>query len=81
MPKEIGVVTHYYNHIQVAVVKLKAALTKGDKIKIKGSTTDFEQSVASMQIEHKSVEKVAKGAEIGLKVNNEVREHDIVYKL
>jgi putative protease len=78
--KEIGVVTHYYDHIKVAVVKLKAPLKKGDMIKIAGHSTDLEQKVASMQMDHKAIEKAAKGKEIGLKVNGLVKEHDLVFK-
>jgi translation elongation factor EF-1alpha len=79
-PKELGIVTHYFDHIGVAVVKLKAELKKGDKIHIKGHTTDFVQVVKSMQIEHDKIEKAAKGKEIGLKVDDAVREHDILVK-
>jgi translation elongation factor EF-1alpha len=79
--KEIGVVTHYYDHLKVAVVKLKSPIKKGDIIKIVGHGTNLEQKVESMQIEHKSIEKAAKGKEIGLKVNGLVKEHDVVCKI
>jgi putative protease len=78
--KEIGVITHYYDHIKVAVVKLKSPIKKGDRIKIVGPGTSLEQKVESMQIEHKSIEKAAKGKEIGMKVEAAVKEHDLVYK-
>jgi len=80
-PKELGIVTHYFDHIGVAVVKVKAELKKGDKIHIKGHTTDFEQVIKSMQIKHDKIEKAAKGKEIGLKVDAAVREHDILFKV
>ncbi|MAE42605.1 hypothetical protein CMO93_02445 [Candidatus Woesearchaeota archaeon] len=48
--KEVGKVTHYYTNIGVAVVELTGALKVGDKIRIKGATSDFEQTVDSMQI-------------------------------
>ena len=78
--KEVGIITHYYDHLGVAVVKIKGTLKIGDKIRIKGATTDFVQQVKSMQIEHKKIEKVEKGKEIGLKVEGIVREHDLLYK-
>ena len=77
--KEIGKVTHFFDQISVAVVELKGALNKGDKIKIKGATTDFEQKVESMQIEHDKVDKAKKGDAIGLKVAGRVRPNDTVY--
>lgn len=77
--KEIGRVSHYFDKVGVAVVELKSPLKTGDKIKIKGSTTDFEQEVKSMQIEHEPVAKAKKGDAIGLKVSKEVRVNDRVY--
>jgi putative protease len=79
--KKVGEVTHYFNHIDVAVVKLSGGLEKGDKIHIKGSTTDFEQKVKSMQIEHKQVDKAGKGKAVGMKIKDRVREGDLVYKV
>lgn len=77
---EVGRVTHYFSRISVAVVELKAPLSVGDHIIIRGPTTDFEQVVESMQIEHKNIEKAEAGQSIGLKVNQRVREKDVVYK-
>ena len=79
--KQVGLVAHYYTNIGVAVVELSDTLQVGDKIHIKGATTDFNQKVASMQIEHNKIEKAEKGQSIGLKVKDHVREHDIVYKV
>ena len=56
--KEIGKVTHYYTKLGVAVIELTDTLKVGDKIKIKGATSDFEQPVDSMQIEHKNIEEM-----------------------
>jgi len=78
---EVGRVTHYFTKISVAVVELKASLAVGDRILIKGSTTDFEQVVESMQIEHKDVQRAEAGQSIGLKVKERVRENDTVYKI
>jgi len=77
-----GIVTHYYSHLSVAVVKLdQGALQVGDTIHIKGHTTDFQQRVESMQVEHQTIQRAEVGEEFGLKVSEHVREHDIVYKV
>jgi len=77
---EIGHITHFFSKINVAVIELKAPLNVGDTIVIKGPSTDFEQVVDSMQIEHKNVQRGEEGQSIGLKVANRVRETDTVYK-
>lgn len=64
----------------MAVIELKAALSVGDTIAVKGPTTDFEQNVDSMQIEHKNVQRAEAGQSIGMKVMQRVRETDVVYK-
>ena len=78
---EVGRVTHFYPKISVAIVELKASLNIGDKILIKGATTNFEQTVESMQIEHKNIERAEAGQIIGLKVKERVRENDKVYRI
>jgi translation elongation factor EF-1alpha len=79
--KEIGKVSHYFTKIGVAVIELTGTLSVGDKILFQGSTTDFEQAVSSIQIEHKDITKAQAGQSIGLKVLNRVREGDVVYKV
>lgn len=79
--KEIGKVAHYYTKIGVAVVELKDALKVGDKIRIKGATSDFTQKVESMQIEQDKIQEAKKGDSIGLKVKEHARQHDVVYKV
>ena len=81
-PKEkiIGKVTHYFPKVRAGVIKLKTPLSIGDVIKIKGHTTDFTQTVTSMQINHEPITKAKKGDEIGLLVNSRVRHNDVVYK-
>jgi len=79
--KKIGKITHYFDNIQVAIIKLTAPLKKGDKIKIKGNTTDLEEEVASMQVNHADIEEAAEGDEVGVKINGKVREGDEVYKI
>lgn len=78
----IGVVTHYYGGPMVAIVKLESAtLRVGDRIHIRGHTSDFAQEVQSLQIEHAAVEEVGPDDDFGLKVVEHAREHDVVYKL
>lgn len=79
--EEIGVVTHFFSKIGVAAIKLTGSLKIGDKIKIKGATTDFEQTVESMEINRQKIEEAKAGDEIGIKVIDRVREGDKVYKV
>lgn len=77
----VGEVTHYFPHVSAGVIKLSKELKAGDMIRIKGHTTDFKQTVDSMQVEHVPVNEAKKGTEIGLKVKDRVRIGDIAYKL
>ncbi len=78
--KPVGKITHYFTNIGVAVVEItNGQLKVGDKIHIKGATSDFEQKIDSMQVEHESVEKAKKGQSIGLKVEQQAREGDEVF--
>jgi len=79
--KQVGTITHYFTKINVAVIELEAPLKTGDRVAVKGMTTDFEQTVDSMQIEHMEVKEAKKGDSIGLKVKDRVRPGDIVYKV
>jgi len=79
--QEVGKVTHFFSKINVAVIELAATLTVGDRIRIQGPTTNFEQTVESMQIEHANVKTAKAGQSIGLKVKERVREKDTVYKI
>lgn len=77
----IGVISHYYTHLAVAAVVMEGELAVGDTIHIKGHTTDLTQKVESIQLEHKNIERAMKGEDVGIKVNDHVREHDVVYKV
>lgn len=77
--KLVGKVTHFFSHINVAVIELSKGLKKGEKILIEGATTSFEQKATSMQVEHKSIDAAKKGQSIGLKVKDRTREGDSVY--
>ena len=78
--KVLGKVTHYYDHLGVAVVKLGkgAGLKKGEKVQFKGGSTDFAQEVGSLQVDHKDVEKVKAGDDFGVKVDKPVKDGDQV---
>ena len=77
--KEIGRVSTYFSHVGVAAIKLSSGLKVGDKIHIKGHTTDFEEKVSSMQIESDSVKEAKKSDHIGIKVSEKVRPNDAVF--
>jgi len=80
--KLIGKVTHYFGNIGVAVVELSRPLAAGDTIRITGGEdTDFNQKVKSIETEHKEIKKAKKGQDIGIKVEEKVREGYKVYKL
>jgi len=82
MEEEIGKITHYFSKINVGVLELsKGKLQIGDTIHIKGHTTDLYQKVESMQVEHKPVDSAQPGETVGLKVENPVRENDLVLKV
>jgi len=78
--QEIGTVTHYWSHLSVAGVHLTEPVDVGDRIHVLGHTTDFEQSVGVMQIEHQEVDHANAGDDVGIKVIDHVREHDKVYR-
>ena len=79
--QEVGRVSHFFTKISVAIVELTSTLSVGDRILIKGPTTNFEQAVDSMQIEHEDVTVARAGQSIGMKVEERVRESDTVYKI
>ncbi len=77
--KKVGLVSHYFGTIGVAAIKLTDALKVGDRVKFVGATTDFEDMIASMQIDHVPVQKAAAGEEVGVRVREKVRDGDRVY--
>ena len=74
----IGHVTHYYDHLQVAILSLTDGLRVGDYIYIHGHTTNFHQKVTSLQINHGWVQAAQPGQEVALKVSAPVRPHDVL---
>jgi len=82
MPEEvIGKVTDFFARPVVAGIELTATLKVGDKIHIKGHTTDLEVVVDSMQINNVNVDQAKSGDLVGIKVTDRVRRGDIVYKI
>jgi hypothetical protein len=77
---EIGRIIHFFPRINVAVLELTLPLAVGDRILVKGPSTDFEQTVDSMQIDHKAIQRAEGGQSIGLKVMQSIKEKDVVYK-
>lgn len=77
--KPVGVVTHFYTAIKVAIVKFKQPVKVGVTIAFRGATTDFKQKIVSMQFDHKPIRVAAKGKEVGMKVGKRVREGDEVF--
>ena len=78
--RKIGTVTHYWNHLHVAGITItNGELHTGDRIHIRGRTSDFEQKVGSMEIDHESIDVARRGDQIGLAVVEHAREHDDVY--
>src|SRR5688500_4583396 len=76
--ERVGIVTHYYNHLSVAIIQLETGtLRAGDTIHIKGHTSDFRQPVGSIEVNHVHVEQVQAGESFGVKVNDHAREHDV----
>ncbi|MBW2973853.1 translation elongation factor-like protein [Candidatus Woesearchaeota archaeon] len=78
--KPVGKITHFFPKISVAVIKADVLLKKGDKISIEGHDKKVEMTLESMQIEHKDVEEIKPGEEAGMKVPEDVKEGDLVYK-
>jgi len=83
LPKKslVGVVTHFYDHIHVAVIEVMNEIKIGDMLEFVGQDHIFKQKVVSMQIEHQQIGIAKKKQVIGMKVVQSVRDKDLVYKL
>ena len=79
---EIGKVTHYFSKIGVAAIQItQGSLGVGDVIHIKGHTSDFNQTIESMQIDNQSVQEATAGQSVGFRAAQHAREHDLVFKV
>jgi len=79
-PKAIGKITHYYGHLNVAIVKFSRVVKVGESVHFKGANTDFVQTISSMQYDHKDIASAKKGQEVGIKVDQKVHDTDQVYE-
>jgi len=81
MEERIGKVTHYFSKLGVAAIEIEhGKLHKGDRLHIVGHTTDLEQVVESMELDHHPIDEAVEGQNIAVRVEEHVREHDDVYK-
>lgn len=71
--KELGKVSHWYDKIGVAVLKLEGPLKVGDRVKVKKGDSEFEEQVASLQIDHQNVESAKAGDEVAIKLSQKVK--------
>ena len=77
---KVGKVSHYYDKIGVAVVDVSAPLHVNDVVKFSGSS-EFSQTITSIQVEHEKVESAKKGDTVGLKVDQPVKPGDELVKM
>ncbi|MEN9560840.1 MAG: hypothetical protein RIQ56_113 [Candidatus Parcubacteria bacterium] len=78
--KPIGTVTHYFGGIGVMIARFSVAVATGTKIRVRGATTDFVQTIASMQYNHNPIARAKKRQEVGIKVKGHAREGDKIYR-
>ncbi len=78
---QIGTVTHYYDHLGVAVLALTDKIRVGDVVHFLGHSADFKQTVASLQIEHQTVEEAGPGQDVAMKITHRAHPHDKVFKI
>lgn len=77
--KPIGEVTHFYSKLGVAIVKFNQTVVVGARVKFKGTTTDFEETIKSIEYDHQPIREAKKGQEVGIQVKEKVREGDLVF--
>jgi len=79
MEKEIGKITHIFDKIDVGILELSSALQVGDTIHVLGNSTDFEQIIDSIQVEHQNIDKAKKGDIVGIKLSEKAKVGDKIY--
>jgi len=79
--KRVGKVTHYFDHLNVAVVALSEGIRVGETLHFRGHSADFKQQVTSLQIEHKAVETAKPGEDVAMKVDQRVHPNDAIFRI
>ncbi len=79
--KLVGTVTHFFDKISVAVIKVNAPVAVGDELAIEGPQTNIKMKITSMQVEHEVIKSAKKGDDIGMKVPGPVKAKDLVFKV
>lgn len=79
--KRVGKVTHYFDHLNVAVLALTEGIRVGETLHFLGHSTDFKQRVTSLQIEHKAVESAKPGEDVAMKVEQRVHPNDAIFQI
>jgi translation elongation factor EF-1alpha len=78
---QIGWVTHFFDHINVAALTLTETIKVGDTVHFLGHSTDFKQEVASLQIEHKAINEAKAGDDVAMEVAQKVHPNDKVFRI
>ncbi len=76
----IGTITHWFGHLSVAAVRLTAPLSIGDRIHVRGHTTDLVETVNTMEVDHHRVERAEPGDDVAVNFDGHVHEHDVIYR-
>jgi len=76
----IGTVTHWFGHLSVAAVRLTEPLSVGDRIHIRGHSTDLVETVCSMEVEHRKVDRAGPGDDVAVAVEGQAHEHDVIFR-
>ncbi len=79
--KSLGVVEDFYGHVSVIALTLQGPLKVGDRIHVRGHTTDMTETVDSLQIDHRSVPEAKAGEPVGVKTTGKCRTGDYVYRV
>lgn len=79
--KPIGEVTHWYDKIGVAVVKLSGTLKQGDKVKVKRHAEEFDDVISSIQVDHQAVPSAGKGVDAAVKLSQPAKEGALIFKV
>lgn len=75
----LGRVEDFYAHINVVALTLQKPLRVGDRLNVLGHTTNIDQRVDSMQINHQSVSEAKPKDAVGIKVQGRARKGDYVF--